>query len=93
MRYKHECATKIQRFWMHKKAGIALVQLRDYGHQVLGGRKERRRFSLVSMRRFTGDYLAVGDLSPRGEGASLRSAAGIGCELLPLACFVLARCR
>lgn len=76
MRYKHECARKIQRFWMNKKEGIALVQLRDYGHQVLGGRKERRRYSLVSMRRFSGDYLAVGDNAPQGQ--MLRNAAGIG---------------
>jgi myosin-1 len=61
---------------MNKKEGIALVQLRDYGHQVLGGRKERRRYSLVSMRRFSGDYLAVGDNAPQGQ--MLRNAAGIG---------------
>jgi hypothetical protein len=35
------------------------LQLRDYGHEVLGQRKERRRFSLVSMRRFVGTYLDV----------------------------------
>ena len=57
VRYKHECATRIQRCfraWNHTKI---FLQVRDYGHQVLGGRKERRRFSLLSMRRFMGDYL------------------------------------
>ena len=78
MRYKHECATRIQRFWMNKKDGIVLVQLRDYGHTVLAGRKERRRFSLVSMRRFTGDYLGV--MQGDADGQLLRSAGGIGGE-------------
>ena len=76
MRYKNECATRIQRFWTSKKDGIALVQLRDYGHTVLAGRKERRRFSLLSMRRFSGDYLGVGDKTANGE--FLRGAAVIG---------------
>lgn len=65
---------------MAKKEGIVLGQLRDYGHQVLAGRKERRRFSLISMRRFSGDYLLVGD-GESAEGGMLRSAAGIGGEL------------
>lgn len=76
MRYKNECATRIQRFWTSKKDGIALVQLRDYGHTVLAGRKERRRFSLLSMRRFSGDYLGAGDKTANGE--FLRGAAVIG---------------
>lgn len=59
VRYKHECARKIQRFWRQNKHNIGYLQLRDYGHQVLGGRKERRRMSLLSMRMFTGDYLDI----------------------------------
>lgn len=65
---------------MNKKEGIALVQLRDYGHQVLAGRKERRRFSLVSMRRFQGDYLGVAEKGAQGQ--MLSGAAGIGREFL-----------
>ncbi|SCV74210.1 BQ2448_6642 [Microbotryum intermedium] len=76
LRYRNECARKIQRFWMNKKEGIALAALRDYGHQVLGGRKERRRFSLLSMRRFQGDYLGVSEAGPQGQ--SLRNSASIG---------------
>lgn len=78
MRYKNECATRIQRFWTNKKDGIALAQLRDYGHTVLAGRKERRRFSIISMRKFLGDYLGAGDKT--GSGDLLRGAAGIGGE-------------
>jgi myosin-1 len=75
IRYKHECATRIQRFWMSKKDAIAYAQVRDYGHSILASRKERRRFSLLSMRRFMGDYLAVGEAG--SQGLMLKSAAGI----------------
>jgi myosin-1 len=72
-------ATRIQRFWKNQKEGLAYARKRDYGHQVLGGRKERRRFSLLGMRRFMGDYLDVGGRSAQGE--MLRNAAGLGREL------------
>jgi myosin-1 len=75
MRYKNEAARRIQRMWMNKKEGIVYVQLRDYSHQVLAQRKERRRFSLVSMRKFLGDYLDINGRSAEGE--LLRSASGM----------------
>ena len=76
MRYKHECARRIQRFWKNNKEAIEYARIRDYGHQILAGRKERRRFSLLSYRRFMGDYLYVNEKDPLGE--ELASAAGIG---------------
>lgn len=76
IRYKQECASRIQRFWKNKKDGLAYVQLRDQGHQVLANRKERRRFSLVSMRQFRGDYLDVSGKSAQSE--MLRSACSLG---------------
>ncbi|KAK0550931.1 class II myosin [Tilletia horrida] len=78
--YRHECARRIQRMWMGKKEALVYAALRDYGHQVLQNRKERRRFSLISMRRFMGDYLDVGHSSGGGsaEGEMLRRAAGLG---------------
>ncbi|CAD6890277.1 unnamed protein product [Tilletia controversa] len=78
--YRHECARRIQRMWMNKKEALVYAALRDYGHQVLQGRKERRRFSLISMRRFMGDYLDVGHANGGGsaEGEMLRRAAGLG---------------
>ncbi|KAJ3797917.1 P-loop containing nucleoside triphosphate hydrolase protein [Lentinula aff. detonsa] len=76
MRYKHECARRIQRFWKNNKESLVYAQVRDYGHQVLAGRKERRRFSLLSYRRFMGDYLDVNGKSSFGE--ELASACGIG---------------
>ena len=83
MRYKHECARRIQRFWKNNKEGIVYGQLRDYGHQILASRKERRRFSLISYRRFMGDYLDINGKSALGE--ELGEICGIGsknCSLL-----------
>jgi myosin-1 len=81
IRYKNECANRIQRFWKNKKEGIVYVDLRDYGHQVLASRKERRRFSLLSMRQFRGDYLGVQSKDPQGD--LLRSVCGISGGLDP----------
>ncbi|EGO04268.1 hypothetical protein SERLA73DRAFT_118504 [Serpula lacrymans var. lacrymans S7.3] len=75
-RYKNECARRIQRFWKNNKEGLEFAKFRDYGHQILAGRKERRRFSLLSYRRFMGDYLDVNGQS--FLGAELRSACGLG---------------
>lgn len=72
VRYKHDCAKKIQRFWRQNKYNIGYLQMRDYGHQILGGQKERRRYSLVSMRRFTGDYLDI--KSGSGFASMVRNA-------------------
>jgi myosin-1 len=85
MRYKHECARRIQRFWKNNKEGVAYAQMRDYGHQVLAGRKERRRFSLISYRRFMGDYLDINGKSALGE--ELARACGIGGHLIFFDCF------
>lgn len=57
VRYKNECASRIQRIWRSWNNTKVYLQVRDYGHQVLRNLKERRRFSLLSMRRFMGDYL------------------------------------
>ncbi|KAG0072126.1 class II myosin [Linnemannia elongata] len=75
MKYRNECAIRIQRCWRKNKDQIGWLQLREYGHQVLAGRKERRRFSLVSMRRFLGDYLGVNNKG--GQGQLIKSAIGI----------------
>ncbi|WVO18360.1 myosin-1 [Cryptococcus depauperatus] len=76
VRRKHDAATKIQRFWKNQREGLVYARKRDYGHEVLAGRKERRRFSLLGMRKFMSDYLDVGGKSPQGE--LLRNAATIG---------------
>src|SRR5262245_50061897 len=79
LRYKEECAIKIQRFFRSKKDNIVYAQVRDYGHQVLGGRKERRRYSLLSQRKFFGDYLGVG--AKGGPGEALAAVCGFGRKL------------
>ncbi|CAG8461797.1 11157_t:CDS:10 [Acaulospora colombiana] len=73
VRYKNECAIRIQRCWKKNKDQIIYVQLRDYGHRILDARKERRRFSLLSMRKFMGDYLNVG--TGGGSGEAIRNAS------------------
>lgn len=73
--YRAESATRIQRFWRKKRTGAAYLQLRDEGHQVLQGRKERRRMSLLGSRRFLGDYLGVN--ASVGPGAQIRNAISL----------------
>ncbi|KAI5306723.1 class II myosin, partial [Ascosphaera atra] len=90
IRYRHECAIRIQRFWRRVTGGLEYIKLRDEGHKVLGGRKERRRFSLLGSRRFMGDYLGIGN--PGGPGEVIRDSIHLGrteqvlfssrCELL-----------
>ncbi|OAA34290.1 myosin-5 [Metarhizium rileyi] len=74
--YRAESATRIQRMWRKKRTGAEYLQLRDHGHKLLQGRKERRRMSLLGSRRFMGDYLGVN--ATNGPGAQIRHAANIG---------------
>lgn len=67
LRYRTECAIRIQRFWRRVTGGLQYIKLRDQGHKVLGGRKERRRYSLVGSRRFLGDYLGIGNAGGMGD--------------------------
>ncbi|CUA68257.1 Myosin-1 [Rhizoctonia solani] len=75
MRYKNEAAARIQRFWKNNKESIVYAETRQYGHDMLKGRKERRRYSLLGYRRFMGDYLDVGGRSALGE--TIKDACGI----------------
>lgn len=74
--YRAESATRIQRVWRKKRTGAEYLQLRDHGHQVLQGRKERRRMSLLGSRRFLGDYLGVN--ATTGHGAQIGQAINLG---------------
>lgn len=74
--YRAESATRIQRFWRKKRVGAEYLQLRDQGHRILGGRKERRRMSILGSRRFLGDYLGIN--ASVGPGSQIRNAVGIG---------------
>jgi myosin-1 len=75
LKYKSDMATKIQRAWREYKGSKKYTDLRDKGHQVLGGRKERRRYSLLGYRRFWGDYLGCNIQS--GPGGFLMKAIGV----------------
>ena len=74
--YRAESATRIQRMWRKKRTGAEYLQLRDHGHSLLQGRKERRRMSLLGSRRFLGDYLGIN--ATAGPGAQIRNAANLG---------------
>ncbi|TQV96930.1 myosin-1 [Cordyceps javanica] len=74
--YRAESATRIQRVWRKKRTGAEYLQLRDQGHRVLQGRKERRRMSILGSRRFLGDYLGIN--ASIGFGAQVRQAANLG---------------
>ncbi|PVU88880.1 hypothetical protein BB559_005331 [Furculomyces boomerangus] len=77
MAYKNECARKIQTAYRKNKNNLMYVQTRNYGHRLLDGRKERRRFSLVSYRTYFGDYLNVNH-SQSGQGSITRSTLKLG---------------
>ena len=66
LKYKADCAIKIQRAWRAINGGKEFIELRDKGHKILNGRKERRRMSLNGYRRFLGDYLACNDTKSAG---------------------------
>ncbi|GLA86409.1 class II myosin [Aspergillus tubingensis] len=85
LRYRIECAIRIQRFWRRMTGGLEFIKLRDQGHQVLQGKKERRRMSLLGSRRFLGDYVGVGNKG--GPGEMIRNGAGInGSENILFSC-------
>ena len=68
LRYRIECATRIQKWWRRLQGGGEYQVLRDYGTtSVLQGRKERRSFSLIGYRRYLGDYLGVAEKGGFGE--------------------------
>ena len=75
LRIRAEAATRIQRVWRKKRVGAEFLALRERGHKVLQGRKERRRFSLLGSRRFMGDYLGV--TAATGPGSRVRAAINL----------------
>lgn len=80
LRIRIEAATRIQRLWRKKKIGAQFLKLREQGHRVLQGRKERRRFSLLGSRRFMGDYLGVNANS--GQGSRIRAAINLSDQVV-----------
>ena len=86
LRYRIECAIRIQRFWRRISGGGEYQVLRDYGtNEVLKGRKERRRFSLLGYRRYLGDYLGVANAG--GYGEVIRNSVQISSKRLSIQTF------
>jgi myosin-1 len=71
--HRAACARTIQQAYRDYKGLNVYVKMRDHGHTILQQKKERRKFSLISMRRYLGDYL---DVAGKG-GAYLRATAGL----------------
>ncbi|KAJ1920248.1 class II myosin [Mycoemilia scoparia] len=73
MAHKHECAAKVQQAWSISRDRHRHIREREEARSMLGGRKERRRYSLLSTRTFYGDYFGV-----RGPNGNLiRDITGI----------------
>ncbi|KAH3684684.1 hypothetical protein WICPIJ_004349 [Wickerhamomyces pijperi] len=70
-----DSAIKLQRFWRERIGGNEFEQLRDVGTNLLGSRKERRRFSISGYRQFRGDYMNCDERGSRGNFIKL--AVGI----------------
>ncbi|KAK9451618.1 P-loop containing nucleoside triphosphate hydrolase protein [Limtongia smithiae] len=84
-RRRIDSAIKIQRAWRRTQGSDQFIQTRDYGTQVLAGRKERRRMSMIGSRRFLADYLAVGGDGSMGE--FIRNGANISSkEVIHFSC-------
>ncbi|QIW95873.1 hypothetical protein AMS68_001391 [Peltaster fructicola] len=75
LRYRIECAVRIQRFYRERSGRDPVVKLRTEGHTLLGQRKERRSYSLVGYRRFHGDYMDI--KNKNSPGSYIAQAAGI----------------
>ncbi|KAJ2477288.1 class II myosin, partial [Coemansia sp. RSA 2320] len=86
--YRNLQATKIQRFWRGQRQHLELLKVREKGHNLLGGRKERRRASLISCRVYTGDYLRLNNCGKTTRGYLLREAAAIGKASVVFSCDV-----
>lgn len=84
LRYRIECAIRIQRFWRKINGTADYIQFRDQGHKILQGRKERRRYSLIGYRRFLGDYLGIANKG--GYGEVIRKSINLGSENVLFSC-------
>ncbi|ODV73149.1 myosin 5 CYBJADRAFT_168203 [Cyberlindnera jadinii NRRL Y-1542] len=88
MKKKVDAAIIIQRIWRERTGGNDYEKFRDYGTRLLGSRKQRRKFSLLGYRQFTGDYLNANER--KSKGAFIKNQVGIkdkvifssGCEVL-----------
>ncbi|KAJ1672098.1 class II myosin, partial [Coemansia sp. RSA 25] len=88
MAHKHAMATRIQRYWRRQRHHIELLKVREKGHNLLGGRMERRRASLISCRVYSGDYLRLNNCGTQSRGYLLREAAAVGRASVVFSCVI-----
>lgn len=77
-----EAATRIQRMFRKKREVQVFLEFREKGHQILQGRKERRRYSLLGSRRFMGDYLGIA--AATGPGSKIRGLINLPASEVPI---------
>lgn len=75
MQRKVNAAVVIQRAWRVKRHGNKFEQARDAATAMLGGLKQRRRFSMLGYRSYLGDYLGCN--FPKGYGNFVTNLCGI----------------
>ncbi|KAL9101498.1 MAG: hypothetical protein Q9163_003246 [Psora crenata] len=75
LKLRLDCVIRVQKHWREVRKSGEYQRKRDYGHQILQGRKERRRFSLIGSRRYLGDYLGVNN--DGGYGQAIRSSISL----------------
>lgn len=80
MQRKVDAAITMQRAWRNRTTGNTEEQFRDSGTQLLAGRKERRRLSMLGLRLYQGDYLNCND--KLGYGHFVRLQLGISEHVL-----------
>ncbi|KAJ2773826.1 class II myosin, partial [Coemansia linderi] len=88
MAHKHAMATRIQRYWRRQRHHLELLKVREKGHNLLGGRKERRRASLISCRVYSGDYLRLNNCGNQSRGYLLREASAVGKASVVFSCMI-----
>ncbi|GAM28278.1 hypothetical protein SAMD00019534_114540 [Acytostelium subglobosum LB1] len=84
--YRHRCAQTIQGYYRALKQASPFFDLRQQTEQLITGRKERQRFSMISVRKYYGDYLDVRSqnylLDAMAEGRNEEVILSAKCQII-----------
>ncbi|EFA78349.1 myosin IC [Heterostelium album PN500] len=84
--YRQRCAQTIQGYYRAWKQASPYFDLRMQTEQLIQGRKERQRFSMISVRKFYGDYLDVRSqtylLDAMAEGRNEEVVFSAKCQII-----------
>lgn len=80
LRRREEAAKIVQRLWRIRNKGFQetnqYIELRDFSNQIVYGKKQRRRLSVLGSRQFVGDYIGVNDKTG-GFGKFIKNAINL----------------